>query len=234
MKGLKKISAYLLAAVLLTGCSAENRSAEQVRQRGTLRIAVQQEAQLSELSEHISRSLGAAPEYITADKQTALAMLSEGSADVAVGYYSESENPGLAYGMTTPFHIESIYAVCAEGEFISSFGELDGSLLGAEQTLPESTLRAISAGSADGVLYCTSPQSAGEMLLSGELEAFLCLESRAAELVQSTAGLRCYLLPDLQAERYCAVVLRENSQLYGEISSSIGEYQKGGNTDGIF
>ncbi len=233
MKGLKSIFAALVAAALLTGCSAADGSADEIRQRGSLRIAVQSGDNLGGLSEHIAQSLGVTAEYVTADKETALVRLSEGSVDVAVGYFSEIEHPGLAFGMTTPFHIENIYAVCSAEEYISSLGELGGMLLGADTALPESTLRTVAAGSADGVLYCTAAQDASDMLLNGELNAFICHESRAAELVEATDGLRCYHLPDVQQERYCAVVLRENQQLYGEVNTAIGEYLMGGNTDGI-
>ncbi len=234
MKGLKSITASVVAALVLTGCSAGEHSAEDIRQSGTIRIAVQDGDNLSALSEHIAESMDAVPEYISTDRQTALAMLSDGSADVAVGFYPESDNPGLAFGLTTPFYVESICAVCPAEEYITSFKELEGGLLGADETLRESIVREVTADSAAGTLYCSDPQQAAEMLLCGELEAYICPESRAAELVKSTEGLRCYLLPDIQAERYCAVVLRENAQLYGEVNIAVGEYLKGGNTDGIF
>ncbi len=234
MKGLKIIFTFISAVALLTGCSSADRSADTLREQGSVTVALQQGYSLEGLSQYIADRLGAKPVYVSADKQAALTMLADGSADIAVGYFSESENPGLAFGLTVPFHTENIYAVCLEDEFVTSLAGLSGELLGADEQLSESTVRELSDASADGKLYCNSMAAASEMLKANELDAFICFESRAAELVQSSEGLRCYQLSDMQAERYCTVVLRENAQLYGEVNSAVGEYLKGGNTDGIF
>ncbi len=227
MKGFGRIAAVILAGVLLTGCSAKDSSAEEVHSRGTLRIAVQDE-RLYELSEYIAVSMGVKPEYIIADKENALRMLADGKADAAMGYYSQNDNPGLEYSLTIPFDSERIYTVCAAEEFISAAAELNGRLLGADEALSESAERALAAVSADGRLYCSVAGSASEMLAQDELDAFLCLESKALELISADNDLRCYVMPDMEPEYYCAVVLRSKTQLYGEINGAIGEYLTGG------
>ncbi len=228
MKGFVRIAAVILAGVLMTGCSTKDSSAEDVHSRGMLCIAVQEDERLYELSQYIAASMGVTPEYFTADKENALRMLADGKVDVAVVYYSQNDNPGLEYSLTIPFDSERIYAVCAAEEFISATAELNGRLLGADEALSESTERTLAAVSAGGRLYCSVAGSASEMLAQDELDAFLCLESKALELISADDDLRCYVMPDVEPEYYCGVVLKSKTQLYGEINGAIGEYLTGG------
>lgn len=220
-----KIIAALLAAMLLTSCSASNdRSADAVRQSGVLRIAVQESEQLCELSEFIAESMGVKPEYIQTDKDNALRMLDDGSADVAVGYFVKNDNPGLDYSMTIPFYSERVYAVCRSDEYHTALSELSGKLLGADSALFASVERQIMFESANGVLYCSAPDTAVEMLKNDELDAFLCLESKALELISESDGINCCIMTDIEPEEYCVVLSKSDTQLYGAVNGAIGKY----------
>lgn len=220
-----KICSALLAAMLLTSCAAaKDRSADTVRERGALRIAVQESEQLYELSEFIAESIGVKPEYIQTDKDAALRMLSDGSADAAVGYYAKNDNPGLDYSMTIPFYSERVYAVCRSDEYYTALSELTGKLLGADSDLFYSVERQIMFESANGVLYCSAPDTAVEMLKNDELDAFLCLESKALELISENEGINCCVMPDIESEEYCVVLSKGDTQLYGALNGAIGKY----------
>lgn len=225
MKGFGRIAAALLAGALLTGCSAaKDSSADAVRESGMLRIAVQEDERLYELSEAIAESMGVKPEYILTDKAAALSMLFDGSADAAVGYYAKNDSPGLEYSMTIPFYSQRVYAVCRAEEYYTALSELSGSLLGADSELFDSVERQIALESAKGALYCSAADTAAGMLRNDELDAFLCLESRALALISENDGLRGYIMPDIEAEEYCVVVSKSDMQLYSAINSAIGEY----------
>lgn len=224
MTGFRKIVAVFTAAVLLTGCSAaRDVSADNVLHRGTLRIAVQDDERLNELSQFIAAQMGVQAECIPTDKQTALRMVSDGSADAAVGYYSKSDNPGLEYNLTIPFYTENIYAVCRADEHYTALTELSGMLLGADAELFDSVERQIAMESVGGKLYCTTGAAAAEMLQSEELDAFFCLESGALEILENGTFRSC-MMPDIRAEEYCVVVSRDKPQLYGAINGAVGEY----------
>ncbi len=225
MTGFKKIVAVFTAAVLLTGCSAaRDVSADKVLQRGTLRIAVQDDERLNVLSQYIAAQLGVQAEFIPTDKQAALQMVSDGSADTAVGYYSKSDNPGLEYNLTIPFYTERVYAICRADEHYTALAELSGMLLGADTELFDSVERQIAMESAGGKLYCTVGTTAAEMLKNEEIDAFFCLESRAMDFLDENGTFRCCIMPDIRAEEYCVIVSRNKPQLYGAINGAVGEY----------
>lgn len=229
MKGFAKIAALFLAAALTTGCSVGDTSADRVRESGTVRIALQEDERLRELSQHIADSIGASPEFIVTNMDSALLMVHSGSADAAVGYYSENNDPGLDYSLTVPFFTESVYVVCDAEQFITGSEELSGLRLGAHEAVHRYCVSAIVGLSAEQMLYCTKADEASQMLRGDELDAFVCYEDAAYELISADDSLRCYMLPDIQPERYCAAVLRSNTQLCGEINTAIGEFLAGGN-----
>lgn len=222
---LAKFTAALLSGILLTGCYAVNdSSADAVREKGALRIAVQESEQLYKLSEFITESLGVKPEYIQTDQFTALQMLSDGSADAAVGYYVRKDNPGLDYSMTIPFYSENVYAICPSDKYYTALSDLSGKLLGADSDLFDSVERQIMFKSANNTLYCSVPDTAVEMLKNNELDSFLCLEGDALKLISENDGINCCIMPDIEPEEYCVVLRKSDSQLYGAVNGAIGKY----------
>lgn len=229
MRGKARLAAVLLSAVMLSGCSVEDTSADRVRERGTVRIALEEGSELDGLSEYIADSLGAAPEIITADKAEALDLIRNDKADVAIGYYAESNNPGLDICLTVPFHYKKVYAVVLSDLFITGSGDLSDKQLGCDDTMEQESINAIKLLSTDEAIYRIEPVSAAEMLKAESLYAYLCYEDTAFEMVSGGSELRCYIIEDIQPQRYCAAVMRDNTQLCGEINTAIGTFLAGGN-----
>lgn len=229
MRSIARLAAVLLSAVMLSGCAVEDTSADRVRQSGALRIALVEGSELDELSEYIADSLGAAPEIITADKAEALTLIKTDKADVALGYYAESDNPGLEYSLTVPFHYKKVYAVVPADLFITGSGDLSGKQLGCDDTMEQDSINAIRLLSADEAIYRIEADTAAQMLKEESLYAYLCYEDMAFEMVDGDSELRCYIVEDIQPQRYCAAVMRENTQLCGEINTAIGTFLAGGN-----
>lgn len=229
MKGISGLAAVFLTAALLTGCSVEDTSADRVRQSGKVRIALEEGAELNGLSEYIADSLGVGSEVITVDKYKALSLVKSGGADIALGFYPESDNPGLEYCLSVPFHREYMYAVCPADITITASEDLSDKLLGCDVTMEKRSIREATMLSSKGRIYCEDAQAAVEMFGEESLYAFLCYEDEAFDMVSSDSTLRCYVLADIRPQNYCAVVMRENTQLCGEINTAIGTFLAGGN-----
>lgn len=229
MKGIAMLAAVLLSAVMLSGCSVEDTSADKVRKNGVVRIALEEGSELDGLSQYIADSLGAAPELITADKAEALALIRNGEADVALGYYPESYNPGLEYCLTVPFHYKRTYAVVAADVFITGSGDLSDKQLGCDGEMERDSINAIKLLASEDGVYLIDADAAAQMLSEEGMYAYLCYEDTAFEMVSCDSSLRCYVIEDIAVQRYCAAVMRTNTQLCGEINTAIGTFLAGGN-----
>lgn len=219
---MKRLALILFAAVLLlSGCQAQE---EPLLDSGKLRAVVTSELENSqEIAEYIANGLEVPLEMIRADRNTALDMLSNGSADIAIGSFSQSNDPGLDYRMTLPIAENKIYIVCGGDLTVTSQYELTGKIAGASAELPDRILRSLSNTVADGNLICDNAETAAGLLGSGDINAYVCFEDEALELISQNKELRCCIPADIDSERYSVLVLNSNTDLYSAVNSVIGE-----------
>ena len=219
---MKKVVLIILAAVLLlSGCSEKNAP---LLKTGKLRAAITSELDNSrEIAEYIANGLGAPLEVTKTDRETALDMLANGRADVAVGSFSESNDPGLNFLMTLPIAENKIYIVCGGEISVTSADDLLGKVCGASAKLPENILRTLIEMVSDGNLVCNNAQSAAEMLGSGDIQAYICFEDEALELISQNKSLRCCIPADINPERYSVLVQKNNTELFGAVNGVVGE-----------
>lgn len=217
----KKVLLICASALLLTGCGAREQS---LLQEGRLRAAVTSELNDSEeIAERIAQGLGAPAEIYRTDRYTAMEMLSKGSADLAIGEFSETNDPGLSFLMTLPVAQNGIYVVCGGELSVTCLADLAGKTVGASEKLPESILRSLTGTAADEKLVCDNTETAAGLFGSGDMDAFVCFESEALELLAGNDGLRCCVPSDISAERYSILVSKGKPELFGAVNGIVGE-----------
>lgn len=219
---MKKISLLILAAVLLlSGCKTPT---EALLKSGKLRAAITFELENSEeIAKYIASEIGAPLEISKAERATALEMVSNGRADIAVGAFSETNDPGLNFYMTMPVAEKRIYAVCTETLSVTGTEDLTGRVIGASAGLPESILRSLLSIVADGNLICNNAKNAAELLKKGDIQAYVCFENEARELLSGNAELRCCALSDVEPERFGILVSRSKPELFGAVNGIVGK-----------
>ena len=219
---MKKIALLIIAAVLfLSGCGTPT---EPLLKSGKLRAAVTFDLENSEkIAEYIANELGAPLVISKTDRSAALEMVANGRADIAVGAFSDSNSPGLNYFMTMPVAENRIYIVCGGDFSATGTTDLTGKIIGASEKLPESILRSLISIAADGNLICNNAKTAAELLKSGDINAYVCFEEEATELLSENNKLRCCIPADIAPERYGVVVSKSKTALFGAVNGIVGK-----------
>lgn len=219
---MKKIALLIFSAILLlSGCTERK---ESILSSGKLRAAVTFELENSaEIAEYIANELGAPLEISKTDRNTALEMVANGRADIAVGAFSESNEPGLNFLMTMPVAENRIYIVCGGDLTVTGSNELTGRVVGASAELPESLQRSLISFVADGKLICNNAKTAADLLKSGDIHAYVCFEEEALELLSGNNELRCCIPADIEPERYGVLVLKSKTDLFGAVNGIVGK-----------
>ena len=219
---MKKIALLICAAVfILSGCGTPK---EPLLKSEKLRAAVTFELENSgEIAEYIANELGAPLEISKTDRSAALEMISSGRADIAVGAFSDSNDPGLNFLMTMPIAENRIYIVCGGDLSVTGTTDLTGKIVGASAELPESILRSLISVVADGNLICNNAKTAAELLKSGDINAYVCFEEEASELLSGNNKLRCCIPADIEPERYGVVVSKSKTALFGAVNGIVGK-----------
>ena len=219
---MKKIVLLISAVVLLlSGCTTPK---EPMLKSGKLRAAITYELENSaEIAEYIAKELNAPLEITKADRSAALDMLSSGRADIAIGSFSDSNDPGLNFLMTMPIAENKIYIVCDGDISVTGTTDLMGRVAGASAELPESILRSLISIVSDGTLVCNNAKTAAELLKSGDIQAYVCFEEEALELLSENKELRCCIPVDIDAERFGILVPKSKTALFGAVNGIVGK-----------
>ena len=219
---MKKIVLLISAVVLLlSGCTTPK---EPMLKSGKLRAAITYELENSaEIAEHIAKELNAPLEITKADRSAALDMLSSGRADIAIGSFSDSNDPGLNFLMTMPIAENKIYIVSDGDISVTGTTDLMGRVAGASAELPESILRSLISIVSDGTLVCNNAKTAAELLKSGDIQAYVCFEEEALELLSENKELRCCIPADIDAERFGILVPKSKTALFGAVNGIVGK-----------
>lgn len=219
---MKKLVLIALAAILLlSGCSTKT---EPLLITGKLRAAITSELENAEkIAKNIAKGLGAPLELTKTDRETALDMLANGRADIAVGNFSITNDPGLNFLMTLPVAENKIYLVCDGSLSVANSTDLIGRICGASAKLPENILRMLIEMVSDGTLVCNNVKSAAEMLNSGDMQVYVCFEDEALELISQNKSLRCCIPADITSERYSVLVQKNKTKLFGTVNGIVGE-----------
>lgn len=219
---MKKFALLIFSAILLlSGCTERK---EPILKSGKLRAAITFELEnSSEIAEYIAKELDAPLEITKADRSAALEMLSSGRADIAIGSFSDSNDPGLNFLMTMPIAENRIYIVCGGDLSVTSLTDLTGRVVGASAELPESLLRSLISIVADGNLICNNAKTAADLLKSGDIHAYVCFEEEALGLLSENKELRCCIPSDIGAEQFGILVPKSKTALFGAVNGIVGK-----------
>lgn len=219
---MKRLALFVCAAaLLLSGCKAQE---EPLLKYGKLRAAVTDELENSqEIAEYIANELSVPPEISHTDRNTAIDMVKNGAADIAVGGFSESNDPGLSFLLTMPVAENRIYVVCGGGVSVTSTSDLSEVVTGASAELSDIIRRSLASVAADGKLVCDDAETAAELFASGSIQAYVCFEEEALALLSENSSLRCCIPADIEAERYGILVLKSETDMFGAVNGIVGE-----------
>lgn len=220
----KRIITLLCAAgtLSLCGCSAGNKP---MLPAGNLRCAVDtSNAEMTTLAEYIASDLGAECTLIQSDSKTALSLLENNQADIAVFPYPESYGLDSRFISNIPFGEKLVYCVHRSDISLTAVSDCTGLTTGVSDELYEETARTISASAADNHIYCDNVKKAAEMLTDGSLGVYYCFSDEAEILLKNDSSLRCNQPADIPAENLSTAVMRNNEELYSTVNSSIESY----------
>lgn len=221
------------AALLLSGCKAQEE--EPLLKNVKLRAAVTDELENSqEIAEYIAKELSVPLEISHTDRNTAIDMVKNGAADIAVGGFSESNDPGLSFLLTMPVAENRIYVVCGGGVSVTSTSDLSNVVTGASAELSDIIQRSLASVAADEKLVCDNVETAAELFASGAMQAYVCFEEEALKLISENSSLRCCIPADIEAEHYGILVLKSETDIFGAVNGIVGEMITGEERYGIF
>lgn len=191
---------------------------------GVLRVAVTYELEnTEEIAETIANEMGVAYELIRIEKNEAQKILADGNADIAIGRFSERENPNLAFRMTLPVAENRIYFICGKDYQFSAVSQLEGKSIGAGADIPQSVRASLFSVAMDRKFLCENAESAAEMLKTGDIAAYVCFEDEALALLSENSELRCCTPADIDPELYRVLVHGGNTKLFSAVNSAIGK-----------
>lgn len=235
-----KTGAVLLAAGLIlsvSGCSGQkDTSVTAIQEAGVFKVAIvdtgSQYTSLDgekpvgtepELIESIASALGAAAEYQVLSREEALAAVSAGGADVAIGCISQSGSLEENHLLSTSYGKGFAYVVTKKGDFAQTTGAFSGSSIGVEQNLEETTRSQISSVSGVSVTPYEDPEEAAAAIKAGMIRAYICYESEAKELL-SDSDLQVQNLSGTEAESYVIAAEKTDLALISGINVMIQQF----------
>lgn len=220
----KRIIMLLCAAGTLSLCSCSTGN-KPMLPAGNLRCAVDtSNAEMTSLAEYIASDLGAECTLIRSDNKTALSLLENNQADIAVFPYPESYGLDSRFISNIPFGEKLVYCVHHNDVSLTAVSDCTGLTAGVSAALYEETVRTISASAAENRIYCDTVEKAAEMLTDGSLDVYYCFSDEAEILLKNDSTLRCTQPADIPAENLSTVVLRSSEKLYSAANSAIESY----------
>lgn len=230
----------LAAGILLLGaggCSGKKADeVETIKTAGELRVAiVNTDSQYTslengipagvepELSAYIAEALGVEVRYQILEKAGALEAVKSGEADIAIGSIHNSGGMSDNYQISTPYAKGFFYAVTKRGDFVSSIGALEASVVGADRNLDEGTRSQLYGAEGISISDYTSVENAAKDIEDGTIRAYICYENQAKELLK-IPGLQVQNIINLEPEEFVIAAPKESQTLISGINSLIRQY----------
>lgn len=239
MKGTKGFIAAGMAAVVLAlgGCSGGGKDAvKKIQEAGVFRVALvdsdngytalEGETPVGvepELAEFIGQNLGVGTELRVYGKEEALNAVETGEADIAMGCIGQSGAVLERFSTTGVYGKGYCYVVTKKGDFVGSIGGLNNRVVGVERTLDEVTRNALYSAEEISLMDMTDYEKAGEGLLGGTIQAYVCYEKQAKRLLVQE-GLQVQNLMNLQPEEYVIVAPKGSGGLVDGMNVLIRQF----------
>lgn len=235
-----RLAAVLMAAGILLavgGCGGgqENRVAA-IQKAGVLKVAIVDtdsrytslEGQTPvgvepELVKVIADALGVKPEYQVVGRNEALAAVSGGLADMALGCINDSGRLSGEYQLSTPYGKGFFYAVTRKGDYAWTVGTFEDCRVGVDRRLDEDSRTQLYKADGVTVNEYSSVDAAAEDIRDGRIRAYICYENQAKELLNDEE-LQVQNVANMDPEEFVILTGKGDSALSNGIDILIQQF----------
>ncbi len=233
MRKKTRIKAFLMVGVMTTaallgGCSGKGKDkTSSIKKSGSLRVAiatgmsrlttVSSEGNYQGLEPEIIKTIADNMElqvtYVPVEEgQSPLALLDQDEADLAIGSIVNDGTLDASYGVTTPYAYGYICAVTSRGNYVNSLSALSESTIGISDKLSVADQGKLNG--AEVAAKNTYSDSDGKKALeNGAIEAFICYEDEAVELIKSESIFQAQNLTDVDSDGFVIATAKNNKGL---------------------
>ena len=237
---MKKIGAAVLAAGLalsVSGCSGKTEnSVKNIQQAGVFRVAIvnsnNQYTSMEgsdligfepELAKTISAALGVSTEFQVLDKEAALAAVTAGTADVAMGCIDGSVSMTDNYLFTTSYGKGFYYAVTEKGDYAQSPSAFANAVIGMNSNLGNDVRMQITSAEGVTVHEYGNAETAASDIKSERIRAYICSEDEAKTLL-SDPKLQVQNLFGVDAAEYVIIAEKTDTALVNGMNTMIAQF----------
>jgi len=237
----KTVLLFMLAVLLiLSGCSKKAKDVvKTIQGAGVLKVAVvntdsrytalvnnEPAGMEPELAEYIAGALGVEAQFQVKSRQEALAALSSGEADIALGCINASGSLTTDYLASTPYGKGFFYAVTRRGDFALTTGSFAGAKLGVTGSLDDETKSSLYEAEGVTVESYASLDEAARDIKAGVIRAYICYEDQAKSLL-GDEELQVQNVSNLDPEEFVVVAPKSSQTLVGGINTLIRQFLEG-------
>lgn len=230
MRGRKVLLAGGLAVTALClgacGSRSKDRTAD-IKKSGQLKVAIEEgpsrmtwidngeyKGMEPELARQIANAFSVQVQFIPIDEnRTALDYIDSGEADMAIGSIVDNGSLGNDYGVTTPYANGYLYAVTSRGNFCNSLAALADCPVGISPELSETLQQSIAQIRTSDKKTYESRSAGWKDLENGVIQAYLCGEDEAEDMIDSDTAFQAQNLTDAQTEGYVIATAKNNQDL---------------------
>ncbi len=227
----------LAVLALLSGCSKKaDDVVKTIQGAGVLRVAIvdsnSRYTSLTDgkpagvepdLAEYIAGALGVSTQFEVKSRQDALAAVTAGEADIALGCINASGGLTTDYLVSTPYGKGFLYAVTRRGDFALTAGSFADSKLGVTGTLDDATRSRLYESDGITVENYASAEEAARDIKDGVIRAYICYEDQAKGLLEDEE-LQVQNVSNLDPEEFVIVAPKNSRTLVGGINTLIQQF----------
>lgn len=230
------ILAAMMLVVMMTGCiKIEKDTTKEIIKSGVLRVAVSDEAggliektdggytgAEADLVHAAAAKLGVTVQYESVESRaSALSLLEQGKADLAIGSISE-HHVGGNFAASEVYAEQAIYVVTKRGVFANSVKAYQDSTVGIADALYRNRLDAFSTFSMSQLKPMDDSASIIGELNAEMIAAYYCCQKEAIELLEKTDLLQVQNVVDAEPDPLVMVTIPENQELLNTMNEVIG------------
>lgn len=220
-----------MAVLSLGGCKKKSKGGvDEIRKAGVLKTVIYKETDESlplgrrekQLVSEIASQLGVESETLpVADYSEMMTMLSEGTADIAIGGITETMEIGEKLVRSNPYTKEAFYVVTLRGDYSNCPAAFNGRVLGFTESLSESEFPWILEYPEVTPAYVETGD-VESALRQGKIHGYVCGAGEAGLLTGKSANLQCQNLLEIPEVAYVILMKKGEDLLASGINTIIG------------
>ena len=176
-----------------------------------------------DLVKYIGDALGVQVQYEVCGKQEALAAVTAGEADIAVGGINGSGGLSGEYLLSTSYGKGYLYVVTQAGDYVLTIGALENTAVGVDRELEEATRSKLYQAEGIRDTDYGSAKEGGDGVKAGTIRAYICYEDQAQALLEDER-LQVQNLSNLDPEEFVMVAGQGDTTLISGINTLIQQF----------